>query len=124
VLCMIGEMYENQSDYAQAATHYRRALLQHPSAKAAFRLCRSEFMRRHWENSLAAYERGLSHTNVPQILDDGPVYADSSKLFVAQAYKELGKMAQAKEMARECARLFPRSGAVADLVESICGDGT
>ena len=124
VLCMVGEMFEARTDYMMASVLYRRALSHHNSAKAAFRLCRSEFMRRHWENSLAAYERGLSHTNVPQILDDGPVYADSSKLFVAQAYKELGKMAQAKEMARECARLFPRSGAVADLVESICGDGT
>jgi tetratricopeptide (TPR) repeat protein len=124
VLCMIGEMYEARGGYDLATRHYKRALGCHTSPKAAFRLCRAEFMRRNWVGCLEAYERGLSLATFPQILDDGPVHADSSKLFVAHAYKELGKMEQAREMARECARLFPRSGAVADLVESICGSDT
>lgn len=121
VLCMVGEMYEARGAYDLAVRHYFRALDAHESSKGAFRMCRGEYMRKNWKGCVDAYELGLSYADRPQILDDGPVYADSSKLFVAYAYKELGKMEQAREMVLECARLFPRSGAVADLVESICG---
>jgi len=124
LLCMIGEMWESRLCYDRAAILYQRALNFHPSAKAAFRWCRAEFLRKNWELCLQAYELGLSHESAPQIMDAGPVYADSSKLFVAQAYWELGRKNDARDMARECARLFPASGAVADLVESICGSAT
>ena len=72
---------------------------------------------------MGAYQEGLLYKDVPQVLDDGSVYADSSKILVAHAYRELGRVSEAKDMARECARLFPHSGAVADLVASLCGGG-
>jgi hypothetical protein len=121
VLCMVGEMYEGRQDYDKAASLYRRALNCHKSAKAAFRLCRAEFQMKSWRLCVRAYEAGISYSAEPQILDDGPLYASSSKILVAQAYSNLGMNLQAREMARECALLFPKSGAVADLVESICG---
>ena len=121
VLCMIGEMWEARSVYSKAARHYHRALQCHPSSKAAFRLCRAEFLMGNWNACLGAYQLGLNYRDAPQVLDDGPVYADSSKLLVAQAYNNLGRMTEARDVARECARLFPSSGAVAELVDSILG---
>jgi len=123
VLCMVGEMYESRGSYNKASTLYRMALCCHHSAKAAFRLCRSTFLESHWKECLEAYEWGTDFSKALQVLDDGPVYASSSKLFVAQAYKNLGMVLEARDMARECLKLFPRSGAVAELVDSILVGG-
>jgi tetratricopeptide (TPR) repeat protein len=123
VLCLLGEQYESRQSYDTAARLYRRALSCHRSAKAAFRLCRAGFQMKSWRLCVNAYEQGISYSGESQILDDGPIYADSSKILVAQAYSNVGMMGEARAMALECARLFPRSGAVADLVDSILGSG-
>ena len=121
VLCLVGEMHEARENYRAAIDCYRRAIDARPSAKAAFRLCRAEFKREHWPGCANAYQLGLSYRDVPQVLDDGPVYADSSKLLVAHALWALGKVEEARDMARECARLFPGSAAAAELRDRICG---
>jgi hypothetical protein len=122
VLCMLGEMHEARQWYASAGSLYSRALNCYPSAKAAFRLCRALFMQGLYEDCVAAYELGVSHAAVPQILDDGPVYADSSKILVAQALHELGRVEEARTMARQYAGVFPHSEAALELCSRICGE--
>lgn len=70
---------------------------------------------------LAAYELGVSYLAEPQVLDDGPGYADSSKILVAQAYFELGRGDEARALVEEVSRLFPRSAPVAALRDSVVG---
>jgi hypothetical protein len=111
--CESSEMWEARGVYDKAVRHYQRALGHHGSAKAAFRMCRAEFMQEHWQDCARAYGIGLSYSEYPQVLDDGPLYANSCKIMVAHAYHTLGRLADARSTALECA--------VAELVESICG---
>ena len=121
VLSTVGELLEAREDYAGACALYERATRAYPSSKAAFRLCRARFMSGDFGGCLAAYELGVSYLSEPQVLDDGPVYADSSKILVAQAYCELGRGDEAKVLVEEVSRLFPSSAAVAALRDSVVG---
>ena len=121
VLSTAGELLEAREDYAGACELYERATRAYPSSKAAFRLCRARFMSGDFGGCLAAYELGVSYLAEPQVLDDGPGYADSSKILVAQAYFELGRGDEARALVEEVSRLFPRSAPVAALRDSVVG---
>jgi tetratricopeptide (TPR) repeat protein len=123
VLCMVGEMLEARNEYATAASYYEEAVEVYPSAKAAFRLCRASFLREDWRGCLDAYELGKRFVSAPQVLDLGPVYEDSSKILVAEAHHQLGHAEEARALATEVARLFPRSAAVAALRDRILAGG-
>lgn len=121
VLSMFGEMHEAREDFAHATFHYRSALIHYPSAKTAFRLCRALFMARDWQGCVDAYAQGVENLKHSQVLDMGPVYEQSSKLYVAHAYHELGRFEEAKRTILEAAAVFPGSSAVLALRDSICG---
>lgn len=121
VLSMVGELWEAREDYGRAVDYYERATGAYPSAKDAFRACRARFLQRRWRECVDAYELGLSFLSESQVLDAGPVYADSSKLLVAQALVELGESSRAREMVDEAAAKFPCSSAVVALRERIHG---
>ena len=119
VLSMFGEMHESRGDYDSAASLYLQALDRYPSAKAAFRLCRARFMRKDWRACIDAYELGASHLKVPQVLDLGPVYEQSSWLLVAQSYFELVEYEDARLFVDKAALAFPDSSAVLALRDRI-----
>ena len=121
VLSMFGEMHESKADYEHAEIHYLSALTYYPSSKAAFRLCRARFMRQDWPGCIEAYEEGIANLKFSQVLDLGPVYEQSSKLYVAHSYHELGRFDEAKATILEAAAAFPGSSAVLALRDSICG---
>lgn len=121
VLSMVGEMWEAREDYGRAVDYYDRAVAAYPSAKAAFRKCRARFMQKMWRECVQAYELGVSYSSESQVLDAGPVYADSSKILVAHALVELGEVARARAMVDEAAARFPSSAAVVALRERIHG---
>jgi tetratricopeptide (TPR) repeat protein len=112
VLCMIGEMYERKGDFQSANDYYEAALGKFSSPKAAWRLCRARFMLGDYAGSLSAYEQGVVLKGVPQILDDGPVYAESTKILAGQACFVLGEHDRALELLDEAVKAFPTSETV------------
>jgi hypothetical protein len=121
VLSMVGEMHEVHEQYVEASLCYDEAVEVYPSSKAAFRLCRAFFLMENWKDCIGAYELGQKFSKEPQVLDAGPVYEDSSKILVAEAYCKLGMMDDAKAVANDVAKLFPRSAAVQSLRDRILG---
>ena len=121
VLSMVGEMWEAKERYDVAARLYEDALQAYSSPKAAFRLSRVAFMRKEWRECVEAYDRGVAMLATLQILDDGPVYEHSGKIFAAQACHTLGEVKRAKTLVTEAAQAFSGSSLVAALREKICG---
>lgn len=117
VSCMIGELYEAREEFLSASRYYESALGQYNSTKAAWRLCRARFMKGDYPGCTEAYEQGVALKDVPQVLDDGPVYADSSKLLAGQAFFEMGMRERALELLEEAAKAFPASETVRALLD-------
>ena len=117
VSCMIGELYEAREEFLSASRYYESALGQYNSTKAAWRLCRARFMKGDYPGCTEAYEQGVALKDVPQVLDDGPVYADSSKLLAGQAFFEMGMCERALALLEEAAKAFPTSGTVLALLD-------
>jgi len=65
-----------------------------------------------YAGSLSAYEQGVVLKGVPQILDDGPVYAESTKILAGQACFVLGEHDRALELLDEAVKAFPTSETV------------
>jgi hypothetical protein len=107
--CMIGEIHESREDYAGASEWYTRALAEHPSSKAAFRLCRSRFHQCMWQGCVDAFRLGVSNGAVLQLLDNGPVYEDMSRILVASALEKIGRLPESVEMCRTAVAAFPHN---------------
>ena len=121
VLCMVGELWEAKEDFTGAAYYYELALDEYKSSKAAWRLCRARFKDRDFSSCVLAYELGVSMKDEHQILDDGPLYADSSKIFAGVAYCELGQLDRGRELLEEAAKAFPTSEAIQVLLAQVEG---
>lgn len=121
VLSMVGELWEAKLVYLEASRYYEKALAAYPSPKAAFRLSRAAFMQEKWRECVEAYDRGVALLATPQVLDDGPVYEHSGKIFAAQACYTLGEIARARDLIGGAACAFPESSLVAALRQKICG---
>ncbi len=106
VLSMVGEMHEQAGEFAKAEERHVEALKHFPSAKTAFRLCRTRYMRSDWIGCIEAFETGLRNRSSVQVLDVGPVYEHSSKLLVAQAHFELGRKTEARRIIDEAVSAF------------------
>ena len=115
MLCFAGERSEFAGDFRAANVYYQMALGEFDSPKAAWRLCRARFMLEDYAGAIEAYERGVALKDVPQVLDDGPIYADSCKVLAGQAYFELGEHERAMELLEEAAKAFPTSEPVLTL---------
>ena len=116
---MLGETYENESDWGTAADCYQRALTEHPGNKAAFSLCRARYHQGDFAQCISAYEEGNAHSKILQVIDGGPLYADTSKILVADAYWRLGNFEKAKEMVAMARKAFPNVSALKALEEDI-----
>ena len=117
--CMRGEIREQAEDYAGASEWYTRALAEYPSAKAAFRLCRSRFHACMWQECVDAFKIGVENKAVLQLLDNGPVYEDMSKILVAAALDKLGRLDEAVTMCREALDAFPHNSNLALMLEEL-----
>jgi len=116
---MMGEVCENEENFALASSWYERSLREHPGVLAAFRLARSRFRQGLWAEAVLAYEVGLLNKAAPQHLDGGDVYEDATKIFVATCLLNLGRRAEAAEMVRQAREKFPRSAPLAELEVAI-----
>jgi hypothetical protein len=120
---MMGEICENEQDFALASSWYERSLREYPGVLAAFRLARSRFRQGLWSEAVLAYEVGLRNKSVPQHLDGGEVYENATKVFVATCLHELGRHAEAAEVMRQAREKFPQSAALARLDGHLAGRG-
>ena len=105
--CLRGEIHEQREEYDKASEWYERALAEHPSSKAAFRLCRSRFHECRWQECVDAFQIGIENKSVLQLLDNGPVYEGMSKILVAAALDKLGRLREAAAMCRQAVEAFP-----------------
>ena len=104
---LAGEVHEERLDYARASGWYERSLAEYPGSKSAYRLCRTRFLECKWRECLDAYEVGEANRSVMHLLDDGPAYADRSKILVASAWEKLGEYHRALKACEEAMVLFP-----------------
>jgi len=117
--CLKGESFEAQDKYSWATECYEKALIEHPGTKAAFRLCRSRYYQQEWKGTIDAYHLGLQNMQALQVLDDGPLYADSSKILVADAMWRLGRRGEAAAMAEVALKAFPTNSALMQMHKDI-----
>lgn len=128
VVSMVGEMWESRCDLARAVLCYKSAVERFPTSKGWFRLSRARFKLHDYRGCTEAYEGGAKLVGKSSVLDDGPVYDDSSKILAAQAYHVLGRthheqgdVTRSRQLVREAAVAFPASRNVAALRDLICG---
>ena len=110
--CMAGEIRESRNDYAAASEWYERALSEHPGSKSAYRLCRSRFYQNKWQAAVDAFRTGIENKAVLQILDNGPVYEEMSKILVASSLDKLGCVSEALTVCEEALAAFPQNSAL------------
>jgi tetratricopeptide (TPR) repeat protein len=102
-----GEVHEERGDFQRASGWYERSLAEYPGSKSAYRLCRSRFREEKWRECVDAYEVGEANRSVLHLLDDGPAYADRSKILVAAAWEKLGEYRRALRACEEAMVIFP-----------------
>ena len=122
--CMQGEIHEQREDYASSSGWYARALAEHPSSKAAFRLCRSRFHECKWQECVDAFGIGVENKVVLQLLDSGSEYEDMSKILVAAALDKLGRLDEAVLMCREALDAFPHNSNLALMLDELARQST
>jgi tetratricopeptide (TPR) repeat protein len=118
-LVMRGEICEAAEDFKAASAWYLLSLMEHPGVKSAFRLCHSAFREGKWQESIDAYYRGMANKSILQVLDNGPVFEDASKILVAAAMRKLGKVAEAIQFCDEALKSFATNSALLALRESL-----
>jgi hypothetical protein len=106
---IMGEIFENEENFAMAAGWYEKSLSYHPGVLAAMRLSRVRFRQGLWAECIAAYERGIANKDHPQFLDGGIIYEDATKIFVAASLRKLGRLREAAELAGKLREQFPDS---------------
>lgn len=121
-IAMVGEMKEKLELLDEAADLYWKSLNEHPGAKTAFRLCRANFSLGNWKACIAAYDMGADNKAVHQVLDDGPLYEDMSKILVATAHHELGHKEEALKFCDAAVAAFPANLALGQLRRKILGE--
>lgn len=118
--CVVaGEVSEVRGDYAGASRWYEESLRHHPGELAAYRLARSRFKERRWQESLDAYELGVKNARTIQLLDGGSVQPEAAKVLAAGCLAELGRVSEARALAEEARRRFPDSQALRRLLLSL-----
>lgn len=121
-LAMVGEMFEREGEYDQAIELYGRSLQEHPGAKTAFRMCRAYYSKGDWRSCVDVYKIGCEHKNVHQVLDDGPLFEDMSKILVAWSHYKLGDRETALKFCDEAAAAFPANKHVFTMRRMITGE--
>lgn len=121
---LLGETYEADNDWAKASECYEMALQEHPGSKAAFALCRSKYHEGKFRECITAYDEGVKHSQILQILDDGPLYADAAKILVADCWWRLGNTKKALEMVKLAREAFPKVSVLAALEADIVAGKT
>lgn len=105
--CMRGEIDEVEDKIFEARGWYAKALVEHPGTKSAFRLCRANFKAGMWKEAVEAYRMGMKNRITVQLIDDGEVYEDASKILVAVSLRKLGRFNEALDFCREARAAFP-----------------
>jgi tetratricopeptide (TPR) repeat protein len=121
-MVMRGEICEAEENFEAASTWYRLSLLEHPGVKAAFRLCHTTFQEGKWQESVDAYQIGLSNRSILQVVDSGEVFEDASKILIAAAMRKLGRVAEAMKFCEEALLAFPSNSALQALHEVLAKD--
>lgn len=116
---LLGETYEQENDWGKASNCYESSLREHPGSKAAFSLCRSRYHEGRFRDCISAYEEGTKHSQILQVLDDGPLYADAAKILVADSWWRLGNVKKATEMVKLALEAFPKNAPLAALQKDI-----
>jgi glycosyltransferase involved in cell wall biosynthesis len=108
--CLIGEIHEQAENFPAASEWYEKALTEFPGEKSAYRLCRSRFREEKWQQAIDAYNTGVTNGEevALQLIDNGPIYKDMSKIMVASALEKLGRRNEAIDMVEEALKAFPQ----------------
>ena len=91
---MRGEICEAEGDISGASEWYQKSLKEHPGSKAAFRLAKTLFQEGKWQETIAAYYLGMANKSFLQVIDNGFLFEDASKILVAVALRKLGKYSE------------------------------
>lgn len=118
-LVMLGEICEAREEFTKASQWYLRSLSEHPGSKAAFRLCNSSFREEKWGAAVDAYHIGVSNKSFLQVLDNGAVFEDMSKILVAAALRKLGRVKEAMQFCDEALVAFPNNTALRSLKDDL-----
>jgi tetratricopeptide (TPR) repeat protein len=116
---ILGEIYEEDGDYVTAGRWYEHALSHHAGVMPAMRLARVRFRQGNWEETIAAYQRGLRNRSVGQFLDGSEVYEDATAILVASALRKLGRFEEAERLCAQARAKFPESPSLRDLEGNI-----
>jgi tetratricopeptide (TPR) repeat protein len=123
--CITAEMFEARgalygklepnSDLEYAEKTYLQSLQEHPAARTGWLLCRLYFQMGRWQDCIDAYNMAESHKLLHQVLNDGPLMSDMSKILVASSYEVLGQLEKALEYADQAVAVFPSNLALVEM---------
>lgn len=119
--CITGEMFENIENFSRAEALYRQSLDEHPGSRTAWLLSRVCFKQRRWQECIDFFKLGQEHKVVHQVLNDGPLFEDMTKILVAASYEALGQFDDALRVATEALVVFPSNLTLVMLRDEIAG---
>jgi tetratricopeptide (TPR) repeat protein len=125
--CITAEMFEHRAspcDLDYAVILYNQSLAEYPSPRSAWLLCRAYFKLGLWKASLEAYKLAESYKGTHQVLNDGPLLSDMSKILVAHGCSQLGLKKEALKYADQALAAFPDNLALIALRSQIERDGS
>lgn len=117
--CLLGEMRETGGDLDGACKMYESALSEHPSSKAALRLCRAEFSRSRFEECIDAYHRSIENIGTYNLCDDGAMSTPACMILVASSLHKLNRKSEAREMCDAILKLYPENQKIQELCRGI-----
>jgi glycosyltransferase involved in cell wall biosynthesis len=119
---MMGEICENDEDYASASLWYEWSHDFYPGVLPNMRLARARFHQGLWAEAVAAYERGIALRGKIQLLDGGEAYEGATQVLVVACLRKLGRVAEAARMCEEASSKYPHMAALREMREVLARD--
>ena len=117
--CIVAEMFERMESPDKAIELYKQSLDEHPGTKSAWLLCRTLFPVGRWQECIDAYQLGVENKEAHQVLNDGPLLEEMTKILVVGCYMELKNFKMAKSFHDQLLVSFPGTAAILEMGERI-----
>jgi tetratricopeptide (TPR) repeat protein len=116
---MCGEICEAEGDIPGASEWYQKSLRVHPGSKAAFRLAKTLFQEGKWRDTVDAYYLGMSNKSFLQVIDNGQVFEDATKILVAVALRKMGRYTEGLVFCKDALAAHPMNTTLQSLYEEL-----
>lgn len=117
--CIVAEMFERMDSHEKAIELYKQSLVEHPGTKSAWLLCRTLFPLGRWQECIDAYQMGVENKEAHQVLNDGPLLEEMTKILVTSCYTELKNFKMARHFCDQIMISFPGNVAILEMEERI-----